>query len=146
MLLVVFQAGAERFGLEVTCVREVLPLPALRPLPGAPEYVAGVFDYHGALVPAIDLSQLLAGRPARLLLSTRVVLVDYAQTHLLGLVAERATETVSCREEEWLPAGVTVEGAPYLGPILRHEDGMIQRVTVEDLLAPAVRETLFVGL
>jgi chemotaxis-related protein WspB len=146
MLLVVFQAGAERFGLEVTCVREVLALPALRPLPSAPEYVAGVFDYHGTLVPAIDLSQLLAGRPARLLLSTRVILVDYAETHLLGLVAEHATETVACRDEDWLPAGVAVEGAPYLGPILRHEDGMIQRVTVEELLAPAVRETLFAGL
>ena len=146
MLLVVFQAGAERFGLEISPVREVLPLPALRPLPGVAEYVAGVFDYHGTLVPAIDLSQLLEGRPARLLLSTRVILVDYAPEHLLGLVAERATETVCCREEDWLPAGVKAEGAPYAGPILRHEDGMIQRVTVEELLAPAVRETLFPSL
>jgi chemotaxis-related protein WspB len=146
MLLIVFEAGAERFGLDVSRVREVLPVPTLRPLPSAPEYVAGLFDYHGTLVPVIDLSRLLMGQPARLLLSTRIVLVEYGETHLLGLLAERATETVSCREEDCLPAGVTVTGAPYLGPILNDKDGMIQRVTVEELLPESVRETLFAGV
>jgi chemotaxis-related protein WspB len=145
MLLIVFQAGAERFGLDVSRVRGVLSVPTLRSLPSAPEFVAGLFDYHGTLVPVIDLSRLLAGRPASLLLSTRIVLVDYDDAHLLGLLAERATETVSCREEDCQPAGVTVTGAPYLGPILRHEDGMIQRVTVEELLPESVRKTLFVA-
>jgi chemotaxis-related protein WspB len=145
MLLIVFQVGAERFGLDVARVREVLSVPLLRPLPNAPEYVAGLFDYHGTLVPVIDLSRLLVGRSARLLLSTRIVLVDYPGGHILGLLAERATETVSCRDEDCLSAGVTVAGAPYLGPILRREDGMIQRVTVEELLPAPVRETLFIG-
>jgi chemotaxis-related protein WspB len=146
MLLIVFEAGAERFGLDVSRVREVLPVPTLRPLPSAPEYVAGLFVYHGTLVPVIDLSRLLVGQPARLLLSTRIVLVEYVDAHLLGLLAERATETVSCREEDCLPAGVTVTGAPYLGPILNDKDGMIQRVTVEELLPESVRETLFVSV
>lgn len=146
MLLVVFQAGAERFGLDVSRVREVLSVPTLRPLPAAPEYMAGLFDYHGTLVPVIDLSHLLVGRSVRMLLSTRVVVVEYDGAHLLGLLAERATETVSCREQDCLPAGVAVDGAPYLGPILRNADGMIQRVTVEELLPESVRETLFVGL
>jgi chemotaxis-related protein WspB len=146
MLLLVFQAGAHRFGLDVSRIVEVIPAPLLRPVPWAPEYVAGLFDYHGAIVPVIDMSRLLAGEAARMRMSTRVVVVDYDGSNVLGLLAERATETVASREEDWRPSGVTVGEAPYLGGILKHEDGMIQRVTVEELLPDSVRETLFVRL
>jgi chemotaxis-related protein WspB len=144
MLLLVFQAGAERFGLEASRIVEVLPAPLLRPIPAAPDYIAGLFDYHGTIVPVIDMSCLLAGETARPLLSTRIVLVDYGGSHLLGLLAEQATETVSCGEEDWRPSGVAVENAPYLNGILRRGNDMIQRVTVEELLPESVRETLFV--
>ena len=146
MLLLVFQAGAERFGLEVSRIVEVIPAPLLRPVPWAPETVAGLFDYHGAIVPVIDMSRQLAGEAARMLLSTRVVLVDYDGSNVLGLLAERATETVTCREEDWRPSGLAVGEAPYLGGILKHQGGMIQRVTVEGLLPDSLRETLFVRL
>ena len=60
--------------------------------------MAGLFNYRGAPVPVIDLSQLTLGRPAARRLSTRIVLVHYPDesggTHLLGLIAERATQTV----------------------------------------------------
>jgi chemotaxis-related protein WspB len=144
MLLLVFEAGEQRFGLDVSRIAEVLPAPLLRPILSAPDYVAGLFDYHGTIVPVIDMSRLLAGEPARQLLSTRVVLVDYDGSHLLGLLAERATETVSCREDDWRHPGVTVAEAPYLDGILSRPDGMIQRVTVEELLPESVQEMLFV--
>jgi chemotaxis-related protein WspB len=144
MLLLVFQAGRERYGLDVSRIVEVIPAPLLRPVPWAPEHVAGLFDYHGAIVPVIDMSRILAGESARMLLSTRVVLVDYDGSNVLGLLAERATETVSFREEDWRPSGLAVGGARYLGGILKHADGMIQRVTVEELLPDSVRETLCV--
>ena len=146
MLLLVFQAGEERFGLDVSGIVEVVPAPVLRPVPSAPDYVAGLFDYHGAIVPVIDMSRLLAGESARMLLSTRVVLVNYGGANILGLLTERATETVAFREEDERPSGIAVGDAPYLGGILKREDGSIQRVTVEELLPDSVRETLFVRL
>ena len=144
MLHLVFQAGSERFGLDVSRIVEVTPVPRLRPVPSAPEYVAGLFDYHGVIVPVIDMSRLLCGESARMLLSTRVVVVDYDGSNLLGLLAERATETAACRQEDCRPTGVNLKDAPYLGELVRHEDGLIQRVTVEALLPASVREALFV--
>ncbi|MBC8009825.1 MAG: chemotaxis protein CheW, partial [Burkholderiales bacterium] len=45
-----FELGPDRYLLPVARVEAVLPLPALKNLPGAPEGVAGVADHHGVAV------------------------------------------------------------------------------------------------
>src|SRR6187399_2400232 len=98
MLFLVFEVAGDRYVLDVTQVAEVLPFVTITQIPQAPAAVAGVLNYRGAPVPVIDLSQLTLGRPAERRLSTRIVLVHYpgaeGQTRLLGLIAERATQTV----------------------------------------------------
>ena len=150
MLLLRFQAGKERYGLDVSRIIEVIPMVVFLPLPHADPTVAGLFNYHGAIVPVVDLTVLLAGSPSRPLFSTRVILVDYHRRpgrdddrHILGLLAEGVTETVFCEEEDLHPAGIDIDGASYLGDLLIHADGMIQRVAIERLLSPTLQETLF---
>jgi chemotaxis-related protein WspB len=147
MLLLQFQAGKDRYGIDVSRVVEVIPMVVFRPLPHADPAVAGLFNYRGTMVPVIDLTVLLEGAASRPLFSTRVILVDYpgrdGEHHILGLLAERVTETVFYTEEDLLPAGIAVTGAPYLGDLLPHAGGMIQRVAIERLLTPSLQENLF---
>ena len=150
MLLLRFQAGKERYGLDVSRVIEIVPMVVFLPLPHGDSAVAGIFNYHGTMVPVIDLTVLLTGSPSRPLFSTRVILVNYPgwpgqddDGHILGLLAERVTETVFCLEDDMKPAGIATDGAPYLGDFLIHGDGMIQRVAIERLLPSSLQETLF---
>ena len=107
----------------------------------------GLFNYRGAPVPVIDLSQLTLGRPAARRLSTRIVLVHYpdadGRTRLLGLIAERATQTVRREPTDFVSSGVTSDGAPYLGPVATDARGLLQWIDVRTLLPPAVRDVLF---
>lgn len=147
MLLLQFQAGKERYGFDVSRVIEVVPMVVFRPLPHVDDSVAGVFNYRGTMVPVIDLTALLTGDASRPLFSTRIILVHYpgrdGEDHTLGLMAERVTETVYCAEEDFQTAGISVDGAPYLGDLLIRTVGTIQRVEVEQLLPPALKEALF---
>jgi chemotaxis-related protein WspB len=77
MLFLIFHLSAERYALDCRQIAAVLPERALKTLPGAPSWVAGVLDYRGAPVPVIDVPALALGRPAAHRLSTRIVLVDY---------------------------------------------------------------------
>jgi chemotaxis-related protein WspB len=61
MLFLLFQLGSERYALDASRVVEVVPLLCLQRLPQAPPGVAGVFNYRGQPVPAVDLSQLTMG-------------------------------------------------------------------------------------
>ena len=92
MLFLVFQLGTDRYAIEAAQVVEVLPLVKSKHIPHAPLGVAGIFDYHGAPVPLIDLAELALGKASRQWMSTRIILVNYREnsgkTHLLGFLAE----------------------------------------------------------
>jgi methyl-accepting chemotaxis protein WspA len=147
VLFLLFQLGEERYALDAGEVVEVLPLVAITPLPQAPNGVAGFFNYRGAPVPALDLSQLALGRPAQRRLNTRIVLVNYrgagADAHLLGLIAEKATETLRREAADFAPSGVANPAAPYLGPVTMSERGPVQKIELAGLVPPALRAMLF---
>src|SRR4029077_3972556 len=92
-------------------------------VPQSPAGLAGVFNYRGSPVPVVDLSVLALGRVALPRLSTRLVLVNYpdgrGQTHLLGLIAERATDTIRREPVDFVACGRTTCAAPCLGPMRR---------------------------
>lgn len=147
MLFLAFEIGGDRYALDVQQVVAVLPMVTMTPVPQAPAAVAGVFSYRGTPVPAIDLSRLALGRTPSRRLSTRIVLVDYPDAsnrqHRLGLVAERATETMRRDASDFVASGVTSAAAPWLGPVATDACGLIRLVRVEALLPASVRELLF---
>jgi chemotaxis-related protein WspB len=106
-----------------------------------------LLNYHGAPVPVIDLCELMLGRPAAKRLSTRQILVHYpvarGARRLLGLLAERVTETLRCEAADFIPSGVGCVDAPYLGPVAAEARGLIQRIDAHTLLPPSLRDLLF---
>jgi len=146
MLFLLMQLDGNRFALDVDQVAEVLPLVALNAVPRAPHGFAGVLDYGGVPVPVIDLSQLLANRSAHRRLNTRLIIVHYRsgeRQHLLGLVAERATEMMRRDLADFQPAGVDVGSPPRLGPVALDSDGPVYRLDVGALLPPLLADSLF---
>ncbi len=149
MLFLLFQLGDDRYALDAGRVVEVLPLLELKRLPKSPSGLAGLFNYRGRPVPAIDLCELTLGHPAKECLSTRIILVNYADelgaSHLLGLIAERATGTLRKEAKDFVDPGVKLGQAPYLGPVLMDSQGPIQWINEQRLLSAPVRELLFAG-
>jgi chemotaxis-related protein WspB len=147
MLLLIFQAGGQAYGLETRNVIEVVPYPVCTPMPRAPAYVAGLANWRGRIVPVIDLSALMAGTPAQPLLSTRLLVVEYAmpdgRSHPLGLVAEKSVETIMSEETRHEPQKVKIPDAPYLNGTMQYAGRVVQRVSLDGLLPASVRDLLF---
>ena len=147
MLFLVFQLGTDRYAIEAAQVVEVLPLVNSKHIPRAPLGVAGVFNYHGTPVPLIDFTELAQGRPSRKWMSTRIVVVNYldesGKVHMLGFLAEQATETMHRSEEDFADSGVAVVDAPYLGSVTTDAAEIIQRIGIQNLLSASVGDHLF---
>jgi len=146
MLFLLFQIGKDRYVLEASRIVEVLPLLELKKIPGAPRGVAGMFNYRGQPVPAVDISELALGQPAAERLSTRIIVISHpdaaGKNQLLGLIAEHATEIIRRDRKEFVEPGLQT-GAPFLGPVLMDEQGVIQWVREQRLLPENVRNLLF---
>jgi len=147
MLFLLFQLGADRYALDARQVLEVLPLVNLKRIPQAPPGVAGLFDYRGSPVPAIDLNEIMAQQPAAQRFSTRIVLARFraadGREHPLGLIAEQVKATVKRDAADFVDGGVSARGAPYLGPVTSDAGGLLQWIQVDKLLPPALQEQLF---
>ncbi len=147
MQVLIFYLGNDRYALVTDTIREILPMLELKGIPGAPSYVSGLMNYRGTPVPVIDLSAMALGRPSRDLLSTRILVVDYPWTKqepgFIGIIAEKVLEVIREDQKGFVPSGVTVDKAPYLGLVKSRMDGMIQLIEIEDLLPLRVRQILY---
>ncbi len=70
--LVVFELSGEAYGVNVTQVQSIIPMPEIITVPGAPSFVEGVVNLRGMVVPVVDLrnrSQPTNGRKSVSLLN-----------------------------------------------------------------------------
>jgi chemotaxis-related protein WspB len=142
MLFLKFRIGNESYALDTTQIAEVLPLLEITRVPLTPVGVAGLINYRGRPVPVIDLSELMLGEPGRPHISTRLILVRYGE-HLLGLIAEQATEMMRREAGTFTDSGLASDAAPYLGPVTQDGGRLIRRIDVQKLLPPEVSSVLF---
>ena len=139
MLMLVFYVGNDRYALDSAQVVEVIPRVRLRKVYHVPTYVAGLFNYRGAIVPVIDLGYLIQDSPCSSLFSTRIIMVNYQGKNemrcLMGLMAQRVTETLNQSDTELATTGFNLQQAPYLGEMMIDEQGMIQRIRLDYLFS-----------
>jgi chemotaxis-related protein WspB len=149
-LFLKLQVGGAGYLLDAAQVVRVLPLTDIKSIPHAPAAIVGCFEYQGAVVPLIDLTQLVLGRPAPRHLSTRLILVPFGpgkgpggRDNLLGLMAEKATETIRIDPAQFTAAGVTTDAAPYMGSVKSIDGRMWQQIEVSRLLPVQLSAMLF---
>jgi len=83
--LVQFAAGDERYAIEAAFVHRLERLGAVTPLPGAARHFTGVTNFHGQLVPLVDLRVLLGATPCA---NAAFAVVLGEQRAEIGIVAE----------------------------------------------------------
>ncbi len=137
MLVLLFFIGDVMYTIKCDNVKEIAPMVKLKSVPHTPDFFAGYFNYRGAIVPVIDLCRLIQGSPCRMRMSTRIILVDYPgkdnTSNIIGLMAERVTETVKKPRESFILPNIRSKNAPYLGGIVMEENEMIQYIDLEML-------------
>lgn len=143
-----FQLGEDRYALAAREVAEVLPLRRLKQIPEAPVWVAGLLAHRGRMIPVLDLSRRVLGRPALARTSTRLVLVHFGTPQagadaVLGLILEQATNTLRLPQEAFQSSGLEAGQPDYLGPVQGKGAGLIQRIEVAGLLDASMRALLF---
>jgi chemotaxis-related protein WspB len=145
------QTGSEGYLLEAARIIHVLPMLQIKRLPGAAAAVSGIVNYQGAPVPVLDLCELFLRRPSTPHLSTRLILISAAvcraegtagSSRLVGLMAEKVSDTVRLGPQDFISEEIRSEGAPYLG-VMAHANGRLwQRIELTQLLSANLLETL----
>lgn len=111
MQLVSFHVGGEEFGLDILSVQEIIRIQQLTRVPNSPDFVDGVINLRGKVIPVIALRKRIGLEDRPHDKQTRIVVVEVNGT-VLGFIVDSVSEVLR------IPAD-TVEPPPRLGKIER---------------------------
>jgi len=112
-----FKLADEVFALDITQVREVLDYTAVTKVPKMPEFMRGVINLRGSVVPVVDMRMKFGMEKTERTVNTCIIIVEIdldGDMTVLGALADSVQEVMD------LDAG-QIEPAPKIGTRLRTE-------------------------
>jgi purine-binding chemotaxis protein CheW len=95
-----FRVDNELYGIDVMQVKEVLRFSEITPVPGADSSVLGIINLRGNVVTVIDTRQMFRMPPAQPDDETRVIVVEFNESEVIGLVVDSVDEVLNLPQNE----------------------------------------------
>jgi purine-binding chemotaxis protein CheW len=131
-----FGIGDDQYGVDIMAVREIKGWSAVTHLPKQPEYVRGVLNLRGVIVPIVDLrcrfgQGLTETTPLHIMI---IVQIDGRQ---VGLIGDRVLDIVSTDVSQIQPVPRTAQAttSDFLSGLVTHENAMIALIDLPSLLS-----------
>ncbi len=131
-----FNLGDEHYGVDVLSVQEIIGVPHLSRLPRAPDYVLGVMNLRGNVVPVLDIRRKLGLEVSEE--DDPVVVVLHVGEKIMGAVVDGVEDVLEIRDQD-------IQDAPdfsgtvhkdYLRGLTKRDDELLILLELDRLLAP----------
>jgi purine-binding chemotaxis protein CheW len=112
-----FKLDEEVFALDISKVREVLDFTDITKVPQTPEFMRGVINLRGSVVPVVDMKLKFGAARTEKTVNTCIIIVEVAvdnETTILGALADSVQEVIELEPE-------SIEPAPRIGTRLNTE-------------------------
>ena len=110
-----FKLGNEVFGIDVAKVREVLDFTTITEIPRTPEFMSGVINLRGSVVPVVDLRLCFQMSKTERTRNTCIVVVEVmldGEAAVIGALADSVEEVIDLEPEQ-------IQAAPRIGTRIR---------------------------
>ena len=112
-----FLLGGEMFAMPILNVKEIIEFGALTTVPMMPEFVRGVINLRGSVVPVVDLAVRLGRKPGAVTRRTCIVIVEAeseSETQDVGVVVDSVSAVLEM-------SAADVDPAPSFGAKIRQD-------------------------
>ncbi len=141
--LVGFKIGEEEFAVDILKVQEIIKLVDITPVPNSPDFVEGVINLRGKVIPIISLRKRFGFEPKENDQRTRIVVVEL-EGKLVGFIVDAVTEVLR------IPAS-TVEPPPpiiskiesdYLKGVGKLDERLLILLDIDKVLTKKEKEAI----
>ena len=107
MQLVGFKLGSELFGVDILMVQEIIRSAPITPVPNSPDFVDGVINLRGGIIPVVDLRRRLNVATEDAAINKDWVVILEIEGRVTGFIVDRVTEVLKISEN-------SIEAAPEI--------------------------------
>jgi purine-binding chemotaxis protein CheW len=131
-----FSIGEEQYGVDIMAVREIKGWSEITHLPKQPEYVRGVLNLRGVMVPIIDL-RCRFGQGKTEATPLHIVIIVQVEQRLIGLLADRVLDILSFEASQVQPVPQVARASrvDFLSGLVTIDGTMIALIDLSNLLA-----------
>lgn len=97
-----FAIGMEMFGIEIRYVTEIVGIQPITSLPEAPDYMKGIINLRGKIIPVIDIRLKFKKEPKEYDDRTCIIVIDI-QDVTVGLIVDNVAEVLMIDDENISP-------------------------------------------
>jgi purine-binding chemotaxis protein CheW len=126
MQLVVFDLASEHYGVDISDVREIMRMQAITRVPGAYNFVEGVINLRGKVLPVVDLRKRLELKVSEHTKDSRIVVIDI-ESGEIGVIVDAVTEVLRIPRASIEPASSVIShgNSDYMWGIAKLADKLI---------------------
>ena len=141
--LVVASITGEEYGIPIMQVQEIIKYPEVTHIPNMPEFVDGVINLRGKIVPIIDLHKRFDLGSRAKTEDTRIV-VSSLGGQAVGLVVDAVSEVIRVAKDsiEPIPPAISRVGLEYLDGVCKTDNRLVILLNLEMILTDLEKNSI----
>jgi len=139
--LVVFTLANETYGIAISTVNEIIRMQDITEVPRTPDFVEGVINLRGRIVPVIDLRKRFGLEAAEATQASRIMVVEL-QGLTVGMIVDSVSEVLRLPTDSIEPTPAIASGvdSAYLKGVGKWDDRLIILLDIEKVLYQSEQE------
>ena len=133
--IVSFRLGAEIYGVAIMHVQEIILIGPVTPMPSVPEYVRGLTNLRGHVIPIIDLAKRFGMESSPDTAASRIVVLNVSDK-TIGVVVDAVEEVLRLRDSQIEPVaqGFSGVGGEFVDGLAKLENCLLILLRIERIL------------
>lgn len=135
--VIVFSLGEERYGVEISQVKEIILPTQITRIPNVPSFVEGVLNLRGQIATIINLRIRLGKEPKKNDENTRIIVIEY-NSATIGMMVDSVSEVkyLSSENIEEIPKFLALrDDSKFLKGVGKLEDGLLTLMDLKELFS-----------
>ncbi len=135
-----YMLGGEVFAIGILHIKEIIEYGHLTTVPMMPEFIRGVINLRGAVVPVVDLASRFGGRRSEVTRRSCIVILELLveeQTQVIGVVVDAVNEVleIAASEIEPPPAFGTRIRTDFIAGMGKVQDKFVIILNIDNVLS-----------
>ena len=137
---ITFSLDQQNYGVHINNIREIIGMVPITSIPKTPEFVQGVINIRGKIIPVIDLRERMGLSRQEYDSRTPIIIAELpgtkGQTHA-GVIVDRVSEVIEGSESNIADTpsfGINVDTRFFAG-ILKQDDSMTTLINIDEVLS-----------
>lgn len=122
--LVVFSLENQRYALPLSASERVVRMVAITQLPNAPGIIMGLVNFHGKVIPVVNMRRRF-GLPEREPSLSDSLIIAHTTRRPVALMADAVLDVIACAAQNQIAAEDILTGVEYVEGVVKTADGLI---------------------